>query len=178
MLCLCFGLLAIFYWRLAWIIAVDYAVLGGWRRNFVKCVIFPPFWQACVVAYLTLEMRSDYAKCVVVGRSAIFYCVKHDTIRHRNEFFKSWNFIFFLKIHCHSRGLGYIMETRRKKKTIQNPVSRKQYIFPAQTLQNCRLSKKTIGILQGVFCVFFIVEFTVQNGRISTSSSPNHWSCG
>ena len=69
-LCLCFGLLAIFYWRLARIIAVDYAVLGGWRRNFVKCVVFPHFQQACVVAYLTLEMRSDYAKCVVVGRSA------------------------------------------------------------------------------------------------------------
>ena len=59
----------IFYWRLAMIIAVEYAVLGGWRRNFVKCVVFPHFRQACVVAYLTLEMRSDYAKCVVVGKS-------------------------------------------------------------------------------------------------------------
>ena len=55
----CFGLLTIFYWRQARIIAVDYAVLGGWRRNFV---VFPHFGQACVVAYLTLEMRSDYAK--------------------------------------------------------------------------------------------------------------------
>ena len=57
--------------RLARIIAVDYAVLGGWRRNFVKCVIFPHFGQACVVAYLTLEMRNDYAKCVMVGKSGI-----------------------------------------------------------------------------------------------------------
>ena len=27
-----------------------------------KFLIFPHFGQACVVAYLTLEMRSDYAK--------------------------------------------------------------------------------------------------------------------
>ena len=45
--------------------------LRGWRRNFVKCVIFPHFGQACVVAYLTPEMRSDYAKCVMVGKSAM-----------------------------------------------------------------------------------------------------------
>ena len=53
------------------IIAVDYAVFGIRRWNFVKCVIFPHFGQACVVAYLTLEMRSDYAKCVMVGKSEI-----------------------------------------------------------------------------------------------------------
>ena len=68
--CLCFGLLAISCWRLVMIIAVDNTILGGWRRNFIKYVIFTHFWQACVVVYLTLKMRSDYAKCVMVGKSA------------------------------------------------------------------------------------------------------------
>ena len=45
--------------------------LRGWRRNFVKCVIFPLFRQACVVVYLTIEMRSDYANCVEVGKKPL-----------------------------------------------------------------------------------------------------------
>ena len=51
--------------------AVDYTVLGGWRQNFVKCVIFPHFWLTCIVAYLTLKMGSYHTKCVQLGRSVI-----------------------------------------------------------------------------------------------------------